>query len=210
MSLAHSCATDFLQTVKAAAEPDIRALAEEAGFVPAGGRRYRCGVHPDKHPSAYSYDNGLYCFGCQRRWDAIDLACIIIRDSTAAAVRYLADRYGISNRKSHTRFVRFTEEVYTDAGLFRVGFRWQVERHLESLKELLWLDENAPECASIRGWTRLLTKVESLSDYRLAHFYVRYRRVAPVFVDECIAEATQCHVLFATVLSSANSLWRPA
>ncbi len=199
---------DLAQRVKAAAAPDLRVLAEEAGFVPKGGKGYQCAMHEDRHASAYLCERigRIKCLGpCGQSWDVIDLARIIVGGSVGEAIRWLAARYGVSYQSPTRRVARLSPEVYTNVELFRIGFRWQINRYLDLLKQLWDLDETEPECARIRDWTSLLERVENWSSYQMAQFYIGYRRHWPTFVNECVVEAEEYQVLFATILAHADT-----
>jgi hypothetical protein len=194
-----------IHAVKSVASLDLKTLGEEAGFVAVGSRRYHCAVHKDENPSTILYEDRLYCFSCGRAYDVIDLAVIITGGSTSAAIRWLANRYGIS-KTERTQAARFSEETYANAELFRVGLRWRIERGLEALKELADLDEapidqRTPEREQILKLTTLQSRIEKMSRYRLVQLYIRCRHRLPRFVDGLVADAKHCHVMLATALS---------
>lgn len=193
----------LIDRLKAAAQADLRALAEEAGFRHARGKRFHCVFHPDRTPSVWLYENGPHCFSCDETWDAIGLAEIIVKGSTRDAIRWLAARYGVSDDRVHRPpALRPTEAALTEADLFRLGFYWHLERYLELLKQAWALDECVIEPDLISKVTRLLFRCEKWSAYDSLRFYREYRKLRPKFAAACVAEAKEFQILLARVIAS--------
>ena len=100
----------------------------------------------------------------------------------------------------------FPESKFVDGALFRIGFRWFLERYLEPLKELLWLDETAATATAIRDTTKLLESAKSWTAWEAAWFMTRHRDKQ--FVTDCIAEARQAQVELAAAISTYSSTVR--
>ena len=195
----------LIERLKAAAQADLLALTEEAGFPHARGKSFHCIFHPDRTPSVWLYDDGPHCFSCRRTWDAIDLVRIRINGSTGDAIRWLAARYGISEEREHRApRPRHSEAALTEADLFRLGFYWRVERYLELLKRLWLLDESSIEPDAIAKVTRLVFRCEKWTPYEALSFYRRYRKLRPEFGAACVAEAREFQIMLAMIIAHAR------
>jgi len=195
------CDQMLSQRVKAAAQSDLRRLAEEAGFRLARGKTYHCALHRDRSPSAHLYEERMHCFSCGRGFDVIDLAAIIVRGSTAEAIRWLGDRYGVFADSARKALPRQTAAVSINAELFRVGFCWQLERYLDLLKQAWALDESSVEPDLIFRLTRLFTQCQRWTAYQTVLFYRALRIKRPLFVSECVAEAEELQLIVATLIA---------
>jgi hypothetical protein len=192
--------------VKEAARPDLRALAQEAGFRLARGRTYNCPFHRDRTPSAHLYEDRVHCFSCNRTFDEIDLAGMITGGSDGDGIRLLALRYGISCDVPHKpRPPRTSESTYLSADLFRIGFCWQLERYLDLLKQAWALDDSFIDGGRIFRSTRLLTLAQHWTANESATFYLAFHRTQPGFVAHSIAEAERSQIQLASIIAYAAS-----
>jgi hypothetical protein len=87
------------------------------------------------------------------------------------------------------------------AELFKVGFQWELERHLALLKEAHWsgLLEDPTVIAQV---THLLSRVNSWTVYEVADFMVEFERRRPVFVRDCIEETRHAQLNLARSICS--------
>jgi hypothetical protein len=196
--------------VKEAAQPHLRALAEEAGFRLArdGKDSYHCPClnhkSRDKHSSASLYGDRFYCHASNQSWDAIDLAQRIVGGTTGDGIRWLAARYGITQKCTSARRPQFSEADSRNAELFRVGFCWQLERYLDLLKQAWALDDSFADGGRISSFTRLLSRAQRWTPNQAVMLYLRFRRARPRFVAACVEEAEQSRLQLATAIAHAS------
>lgn len=72
-------------------------LARELGFNVNGSGMINCPElgHEDRNPSCKVYPDAFYCYGCGKRWSAIDMVMQVKGWDLLTAARWLADRAGI-------------------------------------------------------------------------------------------------------------------
>lgn len=192
------------KSVKEAAQPDLASLAQEAGFRLARGRTYHCARHRDCTPSAHRYGDAIHCFSCGERFDAIDLARIIIAGSAAEAIRWLAVRYGIPQQAGSKPRPQFSEAEYTKAELFRTGFCWALEHELAKLKQPLQ-GTGPVHGEQIFRLTALLAQAKAWSPRLATAFYVELRRRDPRQVKRWTREALEFQLQLATAIAYAGT-----
>ena len=167
---------EIVEQIRVAAQTDLPALAEEAGYrrpKTAGGRRWHCCFCKDSNPSAYGYPNGMYSFCCGRWSDAIDLEQLARGGTFVDAVRRMAERYGLNpTRARNAQYPRITSEVIAEAELFQIGLVWRIERALEVVKRHLWTEEGHRDAENTcRRLTEHLAAVRAWSPYEAARIH---------------------------------------
>ena len=195
----------ILEQIKTTAQAELPALAQEAGFrLTANGRRFHCFDCEDKNPSVWLYPERLHAFCCDRSFDGIDLEQLARGGTAGEAIGRLASRYGIATPTRGGGTHRITAEALARAELFRIGFRWAIERYLDALKELWAIDENAVATPSIRDATRLLDVVTRWSPWQTARFLENFQRRK--FAARCIDEAHETQTELAHAITGAFAL----
>lgn len=151
------------------------------------------------------FSDHFHDFGSGEHGDVIDFVQRIESLTFPETVKLLAGRYGINIEAGTKPRRRPHPQLVTDARLFQTGLRWELERHLQLLKELFLLDEDAPESAEIRPLTKLLLNVRTWSTRDAVWMLRGFRRTKPVFVAHCIGEAVQMQVELAKAISAMAS-----
>jgi hypothetical protein len=192
------------QRVKAAAQFDLRLLAEEAGFRLGRGKTYQCIFHRDRTPSAHLYEDRIHCFSCGKSCDAIDLAQLIVGGSAGDAIRWLAVRYNVVRDGSMQPTPRFSEIEYTNAELCRVGLCWAIQNELEELKRPL-LGTGVIDGEQIFKLTALFSEARVWSPRQAALFFTKLRSRDPQRVRRWMQDALQCQVELAAVIAYAGT-----
>lgn len=190
--------------MKAAAQSDVPVLVEEAGFRLARGRTYHCAEHTDRNPSVHLYEDGPYCFSCTKRYDAIDLARLIIGGSTGDAIRWLAARYGVVQEGSRQPAPQFSEIEYTNAELFRTGLCWAIQNELEELKRPL-LGTGLVDGQQIFKLTALLSEARTWSPRQATVFFTKLRSRDSQRVGRWMQDAFDFQLAVATVIAYAGA-----
>ena len=163
-----------------------------------------CPFHKEKTPSfgVHLKEPFFKCFGCDSSGDVITFTEKIEGIGFVEAVKLLADRYGIpiQDRPQQRRPQEpsYSRETLAEAALFRVGFRWFLERYLEPLKELCWLDETSVGNDAIRDATTLLEAANKWTPRIAAWFMTRH--TDRQFVSRCITEARDAQILLARAI----------
>lgn len=77
---------------------DCRGLVSALGLNPNRSGMIQCPdpAHNDKTPSCKVYHDGLFCFGCGRRFSAVDLVMLSKNIAALDAAKWLAARAGVS------------------------------------------------------------------------------------------------------------------
>jgi hypothetical protein len=195
--------TTLAHAVKAAAQPHLGALAEEAEFRVARSpskRSFHCRFHKDKNPSVYLYENGLHLFCCNQTYDAIDLASIIIGGSAGQAIRWLATRYSITQQRGSRPRSQFSEADYISAELFRIGFCWALENKLAELKRPL-RETGLIHGEQILRLTQLVAAARAWGPRKAVIFFTKLRRRDPEGVNRWAQQAHDLQLLLATIIA---------
>jgi hypothetical protein len=164
------------------------------GFKPDSRGRYRgpASYRGGDNPSALSVDvaRGVWFdHVAGKGGDEIDFVRKALNTNFRGACRAIESIIGrpFTNPPKHVQ--RVSQAALADAEMFRLGFRWAIERHLDALKELWCMDETAGTTSSIRDATRLLGAVQRWTAWDAACFMRRYR--SRRFIQACIAEAKE-------------------
>jgi DNA primase len=96
--------------------------------VPPRGRdpvMVNCPWHEDKTPSmaVYRRDSRAWCYSCNRGGDVLDITALFIKRDTKEAVRYWADRLGLSTSRPDLGAVREMKEARARRRIRAVAYR---------------------------------------------------------------------------------------
>ena len=156
-----------LSAIKAAT--DLQALAAEYVVVKKSGAQYLClcPFHNDREPSCRIYREHYYCFSCQAAGSAVDWVMHYEKIRFSDAIRFLADRAGISlDEKPLTRKAL---AYAVDEAQF-CAWWWQRQTDIVATSVQDALSEDDEEwlgCLErITGWMRALPAAEKFSVFR--------------------------------------------
>jgi hypothetical protein len=156
-----------LSAIKAAT--DLQALAAEYVVVKKSGAQYLClcPFHNDREPSCRIYREHYYCFSCQSTGSAVDWVMHHEKIRFSEAIRFLADRAGISlDEKPLTR--KALAYAVDEAQFCAWWWRRQTDIVATSVQDALSEDdEEWLGCLErITGWMRALPAAEKFSVFR--------------------------------------------
>ena len=156
-----------LSAIKAAT--DLQALAAEYVVVKKSGAQYLClcPFHNDREPSCRIYREHYYCFSCQSTGSAVDWVMHHEKIRFSEAIRFLADRAGISlDEKPLTR--KALAYAVDEAQFCAWWWRRQTDIVATSVQDALSEDdEEWLGCLErITGWMRALPAAEKFAVFR--------------------------------------------
>jgi hypothetical protein len=163
---------------------------------------YRGGDSPDG--LAIDLERGWFDHVTGENGDCIAFAQLATRCDFRTAVRWISDIIGRDLSSGQPKRPKYSDKILARADLFRIGFRWAIERYLDALKELWAIDESAVDVQPIRDATRLLDVVTRWSPWQTARFLENFRRRG--FVEQCIREAREAQTELAHAITGTFAL----
>ena len=136
--------------------------AERYGLKVGHGGMCKCPFHNDKNPSM-KVDKRFHCFGCQADGDVIDFTIRLFNLTSKAAVRKLADDFGIQyDRKQSDTPIRKQHTVHDhNVFLHKMSYCYH---ELVSYRNLLiqWKQQYAPKTPEEEPHPRFLEAIRNL------------------------------------------------